>query len=96
MAEDLLHNLRRKLAHMDADRLARHRTPQVRLSEDAAWDPETGALRGSIEVLIETEDGKERLLHREPLDGAATEEAAADRLAQALSRVLMDHSRWPK
>jgi len=81
---------------MIADPLTRHRTPRVRLSEDAAWEPEIGWLRGSIEVLIETQDGKETLLLSEPLEGAATEEAVDDRLAEALSRVLMDHARWPK
>lgn len=82
--------------HMNADPLARRRTPLVRLSEDAAWDPEIGSLRGSIEFLIDTEDGKETLLLREPLEGAATAEAVDERLAEALSQVLMDHARWPK
>jgi hypothetical protein len=96
MAEELLQNLRSKLARMNADPLARHRTPRVRLSEDAAWDPERGSLRGSIEMVIDTEGGQETVLHREPLEGAATEEATDDRLAEALSRVLMDHARWPE
>ncbi len=81
---------------MNADRLARQRAPRARLSEDAAWDSKTGALRGSIEVVMDTEGGKETVLHQEPLEGATTEEAAADRLAEALSRVLMDHRGWPK
>jgi hypothetical protein len=96
MGEDLLQNLRIKLAHMNRDPLARHQTPRVRLSEDSAWDPETGALRGSIEVVLDTESGKATVLHREPLEDAATEEAVDDRLAEALSRVLMDHRSWPK
>jgi len=66
------------------------------LSEDSAWDSETGVLKGSIEVVMNTEGGKETVLFREPLEGATTEEAADDRLAEALSRVLMDHRGWPK
>ena len=96
MAEDLLQTLKCRVAHMNADPLARHRTPRIRLSKDAAWEPERGSLTGAIEVVIATEDGKETLLHREPLDGAATAEAVDERLAEALSRVLMDHARWPK
>jgi hypothetical protein len=96
MAEDLLKSLRLKLAHMRGDPLARPRSPWARLSEDAAWDPQAGAFRGSIEVLIKMESGQEMLLRREPLDGVATEEALDERLAEAFSRVLMDHPSWPK
>jgi hypothetical protein len=96
MAEDLLKNLRLKLAHMKADPLARPGSPWARLSEDAGWDPQEGTFRGAIEVLIKMESGKEMLLRREPLDGVVAEEALDDRLAEALSRVLMDHPAWSK
>jgi hypothetical protein len=66
------------------------------LSEDAGCDPRAGTFRGSIEVLIIMESGKEMLLRREPLDGVVVEEALDDRLAEALSRVLMDHPAWSK
>ena len=96
MGEDLLQRLRIKLAHLNTDPLARQRTPRARLSEDSAWDPETGTIRGSIEVVMDREGGEESVLFRAQLEGVATEEAADDRLAEALSRVLMDHRGWPK
>lgn len=61
----------------------------VRLAAGTAETPD--GLTGALEVVARDSDGGERLIGRQPLDGAATEEQVADRLAEALSVALSRH-----
>jgi len=94
MPGDLLKSLQQKISRIESDPLARPGCPHVRLSGDTLLEPATGALKGSIEVFISGENGEEKILCQESLDGIETEEEAVDCLARALSLALMDLQRW--
>jgi len=96
ISHDLLGHLRAKIAQIETDRWGGRDAPLVRLSGDSQLDQHGAFSCGSIEVWIQRADGSQTLVHQEPLAGAATAVAADDRLAEALSKALAGHTRWPK
>ena len=87
--------LKRMLAQLRTDRFGGRDAPVVTLA-DGTDVGDDGVLHGALEVHIACRNGEMALIHSEPLDGIADADALRDALAAALSKVLANHTAWPR
>jgi hypothetical protein len=69
--------------------------PVVSVSDDTYADGD-GVLHGLLEVKIAKRDGDAVVLQQQSLEGIDSEVALKDLLSEVLSKVLSNHSKWPR
>lgn len=95
MAEDLGTTLDRIIGQIRQDRFGGRDAPVVAVSNGGGVGAD-GRLTGSIVVDIKKRDGSMARLFEHPIEGLDSVEALEDVFAEVLSRVLADHSTWPR
>lgn len=89
--EELAHILRQ----IRQDRFGGRDAPFVEL-RPATGVGADGSMYGAFEVRITRRSGEAALLHEQSLDGITTVSGLNDTFSEALSRVLAEHSAWPR
>ena len=87
--------LEQMLSQIKMDRFGGRDAPVVTLADGTDIDSD-GVLHGALDVHINCRNGETALIHREPLDGIADGDGLRDALAEALSKVLANHTSWPR
>lgn len=90
----LRNHLITKIAQIETDRWGDRHAPVVRLSAELTEDTVAGFTSGAIEVWTPVRNGELVLFLIVPLNGVRDTDAADNRLAEAISKALAQHSRW--
>ncbi len=83
------------LALIKQDSFGGRDAPTVTVTKETCIDS-NGVLHGELQVHIAKRDNSVVLLHQQSLDGIADERELKDVFADALSKVLAEHSKWPR
>lgn len=92
---DLKQVLDDMLTQLSLDQFGGRDAPVVTLSDDTAVDAD-GVLQGELRIHIRRASGESALIHTEPLEDVTTEVELRDAMAEALSKVLAVHDKWPR
>lgn len=96
MKDPLLERVRRKLDEaFDSSQWGRAFSSRAVLDETTRFNPDAGGLVGGVSLYVTGRDGREALVHHEPMGVLRTTEDVDDWLARALSVFLEQHPRWP-